>query len=109
MSWQLTLALYGAILAFCLLGGVTIGASMGLVGIVGISLVSGFGLWSSLGDVVFSQRAAARQLVEDAGKAICQRLKHLTCSYVRFAALPSMWKRLRKAQTHPGAQRAAGC
>lgn len=54
MTWQITLALYGAILAFCLLGGVTIGASMGLVGIIGISLVSGFDLWSSLGDIVFN-------------------------------------------------------
>ncbi len=31
-----------------------------------------------LDDVAFGQRAASCQLVEDAGKALCQRLKHLT-------------------------------
>ena len=54
MTWQLTLLLYGVVLTFCLLGGVTIGASMGIVGILGITLLSGMGVWSSLGDIVFN-------------------------------------------------------
>ena len=54
MSWQLALLFYTVLLTFCLLGGVTIGASMGVVGIVGITLVAGTGLWVSLGDIVFN-------------------------------------------------------
>ena len=54
MSWQLALFYYAVLLTFCLLGGVTIGASMGIVGIVGITLVAGTGLWASLGDIVFN-------------------------------------------------------
>lgn len=54
MTWQLALLVYALVLTLCLVGGVTIGASMGLVGILGITLIAGTGLWSSLGDVVFN-------------------------------------------------------
>jgi len=54
VSWQAALLVYAAVLGGCLLGGVSIGAAMGLVGIVGITLISGTQVWSSLGDVVFN-------------------------------------------------------
>lgn len=54
MSWQLALSLYGLMLLVCLLDGVGIGVTIGLVGIVGITLVSGTDLWLSLGDIVWN-------------------------------------------------------
>ena len=54
MSWQIALAIYGVLLLGFLLGGVGIGAAIGLVGIIGISLVSGTQLWLSLGDIVWN-------------------------------------------------------
>src|SRR5262245_39112147 len=54
MTWQLTLLVYGVVLAALLVGGVTIGAAMGIVGILGITLLAGTGLWASLGDIVFN-------------------------------------------------------
>ena len=47
-------AVYGVLLLGCLLGGVGIGAAIGLVGIIGITLVSGTQLWLSLGDIVWN-------------------------------------------------------
>lgn len=54
MSWQLALSLYGLMLLVCLLDGIGIGVTIGLVGIVGITLVSGTDLWLSLGDIVWN-------------------------------------------------------
>jgi len=54
MSWQIALAVYGMLLLGSLLGGVSIGAAIGLVGIVGITLVSGTQLWLSIGDIVWN-------------------------------------------------------
>lgn len=54
MSWQIALAVYGVLLLALLLGGVGIGAAIGLVGIIGITLVSGTRLWLSLGDIVWN-------------------------------------------------------
>lgn len=54
MSWQLTLAVYGGLLAACLLAGVNIGAAIGVVGIAGITLASGVQLWPSIGDIVWN-------------------------------------------------------
>ncbi len=54
MSWQIALAVYGILLLGSLLGGVSIGAAIGLVGIVGITLVSGTQLWLSIGDIVWN-------------------------------------------------------
>ncbi|OZI15935.1 hypothetical protein CAL18_18395 [Bordetella genomosp. 7] len=54
MSWQATLGIYGVMLLATLVGGVGIGISIGLVGIVGITLVAGTDLWLSLGDIVWN-------------------------------------------------------
>jgi len=54
MSWQVALAIYGVLLAAFLLGGVGIGAAIGLVGVIGITLASGTQLWLSLGDIVWN-------------------------------------------------------
>ncbi len=54
MSWQAALAVYAVMLAGCLVGGVGIGATIGLVGVVGITMVSGTQLWLSLGDIVWN-------------------------------------------------------
>lgn len=54
MNWQSALAIYGVLLAGCLLGGVGIGVTIGLVGLIGITLVSGTQLWLSLGDIVWN-------------------------------------------------------
>lgn len=54
MTWEVTLLIYAVILFGCLLFGVSIGAAMGLVGILGVTLVSGTQMWVSFGDVVFS-------------------------------------------------------
>src|SRR5690606_10996983 len=52
MSWTDTSLLYLAVLLGCMLGGVTIGASMGVVALVGLALISGTSMWLSLADVV---------------------------------------------------------
>jgi tripartite ATP-independent transporter DctM subunit len=54
MSWQFALAIYAVLLTACLLGGVGIGVTVGLVGVIGITLVSGTQLWLSLGDIVWN-------------------------------------------------------
>jgi len=54
MSWQIALTIYGILLLGTLLGGVSIGAAIGLVGIVGITLASGTQLWLSIGDIVWN-------------------------------------------------------
>lgn len=54
MSWQIALAIYGVMLVGLLLGGVSIGAAIGLVGVLGITLVSGTQLWLSLADIVWN-------------------------------------------------------
>lgn len=54
MSWQIALLIYGILLALCLLEGVGIGVAIGLVGVIGLTLVSGSQLWLSLGDIVWN-------------------------------------------------------
>ena len=54
MNWENALLIYAAVVTASLLGGVEIGAAMGLVGILGTSLVSGSQLWQSFGDVVWN-------------------------------------------------------
>jgi C4-dicarboxylate transporter, DctM subunit len=54
MSWQIALSIYGVLLLGCLAGGVGIGAAIGLVGVIGITLVSGSQLWLSFGDIVWN-------------------------------------------------------
>jgi C4-dicarboxylate transporter DctM subunit len=54
MNWPELLLLYLAILAGALIGGASIGAAMGLVGIVGVTIASGTMLWPSLGDIIWN-------------------------------------------------------
>jgi tripartite ATP-independent transporter DctM subunit len=54
MSWEIALLVYGIILIGCLLFGVAIGTAMGLVGIIGLTLLSGTLVWPSFGDIVFN-------------------------------------------------------
>jgi C4-dicarboxylate transporter DctM subunit len=54
MTWQMMLALYCALLGFTILLGVPVVAAMGLVGIVGITILHGLLLWPSLGDIVWN-------------------------------------------------------
>ena len=54
MSWQIALLIYGILLALCLLEGVGIGVTIGLVGVIGLTLASGSQLWLSLGDIVWN-------------------------------------------------------
>jgi tripartite ATP-independent transporter DctM subunit len=54
MSWQVSLLVYVALLAATIVAGVPMAAAMGLVGIVGISLLSGMQLWPTLGDLVWN-------------------------------------------------------
>jgi C4-dicarboxylate transporter DctM subunit len=54
MGWTDALLVYGLTLIGCLLGGVGIGAAMGFVGIVGITLASGTMLWPTFGDIVWN-------------------------------------------------------
>jgi len=54
MPWTELLAIYGVLLVGTLAFGVSIGAAMGFVGIVGISMASGTMLWPTFGDIVFN-------------------------------------------------------
>ncbi|MBL8697065.1 MAG: TRAP transporter large permease [Alphaproteobacteria bacterium] len=54
MSWQLALCLYTVLLGFTIAGGLAVGTAMGLVGIVGVSMVSGTLLWPSFGEIVWN-------------------------------------------------------
>lgn len=54
MSWESTLFVYAFVLGACLLVGVEIGTAMGLIGIIGVSIVSGTQLWQSFGDIVWN-------------------------------------------------------
>lgn len=54
MSWQLALAIYSVLLTATIVGGVAVGNAMGLVGIVGITMLGGTLLWPSLGDIVWN-------------------------------------------------------
>jgi len=54
LSWESALLVYALILFGTLGGGVAIGAAMGLVGIVGVTLASGTMLWPTFGDVLWN-------------------------------------------------------
>jgi C4-dicarboxylate transporter DctM subunit len=54
MTWQLMLALYCVLLGVAILFGVPVVAAMGLVGVVGITILHGLLLWPSLGDIVWN-------------------------------------------------------
>ncbi|HVO86991.1 MAG TPA: TRAP transporter large permease [Casimicrobiaceae bacterium] len=54
ISWTLAVAIYGVVLVSLLVFGVAIGTAMGLVGILGITLIGGVRLWGTLGDIVWN-------------------------------------------------------
>jgi len=54
MTWDLYLLLYAGMLAVLLLGGVPIGAALGLTGLTGVTLVGGTRLWPTLGDILWN-------------------------------------------------------
>ncbi len=54
MPWTDLLAIYAVLLLSTLAFGVSIGAAMGFVGIVGITMASGTTLWPTFGDIVFN-------------------------------------------------------
>ena len=54
MPWTDLLAIYGILLISTLAFGVSIGAAMGFVGIVGVTMASGTALWPTFGDIVFN-------------------------------------------------------
>src|SRR5256885_13592133 len=54
MSWQVFVSIYAVVLLSLLLFGVAIGSVMGIVGILGITLISGTLLWTTIGDIVWN-------------------------------------------------------
>jgi tripartite ATP-independent transporter DctM subunit len=54
MTWEIALLVYSLVMVGCLFGGVLIGTTIGIVGILGITLASGTRLWPSLGDIVWN-------------------------------------------------------
>ncbi|MEJ7667137.1 MAG: TRAP transporter large permease [Casimicrobiaceae bacterium] len=54
MSWESAIAIYGIVLVALLVFGVAIGSVMGIVGTLGVTLVSGMRLWPTLGDIVWN-------------------------------------------------------
>ncbi|HSC98131.1 MAG TPA: TRAP transporter large permease subunit, partial [Casimicrobiaceae bacterium] len=54
ISWEVAVAIYAVVLIALLVFGVAIGTVMGLVGIIGVTLVGGTRLWTTLGDIVWN-------------------------------------------------------
>lgn len=54
MEWELALFVFSGILAFLLLLGAPIGVSLGLTGLIGITLKGGTHLWISTGDILWN-------------------------------------------------------
>lgn len=54
MSWEFALAIYAIVLVSLLVFGVAIGAVMGIVGVLGVTLLSGTQLWPTFGDIVWN-------------------------------------------------------
>ena len=54
MDWATALLVYGVMIVGFLAGGVLIGTTIGLVGIVGVTLASGTRLWPSFGDIIWN-------------------------------------------------------
>lgn len=54
MSWESALAIYGIVLVALLVFGVAIGSVMGIVGTLGVTMLSGTRLWPTLGDIVWN-------------------------------------------------------
>jgi len=54
VSWEWALFLYAIMIVSLLVGGVWIGTTMGLTGLIGISLLEGTSLWQSIGDILWN-------------------------------------------------------
>lgn len=54
MGWGETLLLYGILIGTFLFGGVLIGTTIGVVGIVGVTIASGARLWPTFGDIIWN-------------------------------------------------------
>lgn len=54
MNWELALLLYCFLVGVLLTGGVWIGTGLGVAGVIGITLLGGFKLWQSFGDVLWN-------------------------------------------------------
>lgn len=54
MSWSELAIIYALVLGGCLIGGVYIGAAMGIAGLVGVAVVFGTTLWQSVGDIAWN-------------------------------------------------------
>lgn len=54
MSWSELAIIYSLVLGGCLVGGVYIGAAMGIAGLVGVALIFGTTLWQSIGDIAWN-------------------------------------------------------
>ena len=54
MSWEFRFCILGGLLTVVIALGVPVAAAMGLVGIVGITLLRGTQLWPSLGDIIWN-------------------------------------------------------
>jgi C4-dicarboxylate transporter DctM subunit len=54
MGWETTVLAYAVVLFACLAFGVGIGSAMGLVGLLGITWLSGTRLWPTIGDIVWN-------------------------------------------------------
>ncbi len=54
MSWETALAIYAVVLVALLTFGVAIGSVMGIVGTLGVTLLSGTRLWPTIGDIVWN-------------------------------------------------------
>ena len=54
MSWEYSLLLIGGLLTVVIAAGVPVAAAMGLVGIVGITVLRGMQLWPSIGDIIWN-------------------------------------------------------
>jgi C4-dicarboxylate transporter, DctM subunit len=54
MGWESAVLAYAIVLFACLFFGVGIGSAMGLVGLLGITWLSGMRLWPTIGDIVWN-------------------------------------------------------
>lgn len=54
MTWEVALVVYVLILGGCIAGGVSLGASIGMAGIVGVTMSSGLQGWRGFGEVIFT-------------------------------------------------------
>lgn len=54
MDWSSTLLLYGLLIGIFLFSGALIGSTIGIVGIVGVTIASGTRMWPTFGDIIWN-------------------------------------------------------